>query len=116
MLHCSASACGRGSGLELRLGRVSLSGEPERGEPERGRLERGELEREGGRQLRGEADSGVVRELRSAGIGVMCGWGNGGLKWSTRRVRQHSTPFLSSVCDSAQRITRHARLCNRLAG
>lgn len=81
MLHCSASACGRGSGLELRLGRVSLSGEPERGEPERGRLERGELEREGGWQPRGEADSGVVRELRSAGIDVMCGWGNGGLKW-----------------------------------
>ena len=59
--------------MELRLGRVSLSGEPERGEPERGRLERGELEREGGWQPRGEADSGVVRELRSAGIGVMCG-------------------------------------------
>ena len=38
MLHWSASACWRGSGLELRLGRVSLSGEPERGEPERGRL------------------------------------------------------------------------------
>ena len=49
---------------ELRrggLGRVSLSGEPERGG-----LERGELERE----PRGEADSGAVRELRSAGIDV----------------------------------------------
>ena len=48
---------------ELRrggLGRVSLSGEPERGG-----LERGELERE----PRGEADR-AVRELRSAGIDV----------------------------------------------
>ena len=54
---------------ELRrggLGRVSLSGEPERGGLERGGLERGELERE----PRGEADSGAVRELRSAGIDV----------------------------------------------
>jgi len=49
---------------------ASLSGEPERGEPEpRGGLDLGELERGGlERWPRGEAASGAVRELRSAGM------------------------------------------------
>ena len=57
---------------------ASLSGEPERGEPEpRGGLDLGELERGGlERWPRGEAASGAVRELRSAGMA------RGGALWS----------------------------------
>ena len=81
-----------------------MSGETERGEPEpRGGLDLGELERGGlERWPRGEAASGAVRELRSAG---MARGAPGGALWSVCYKRGsftvHCYSHKETVCCSA---------------